>query len=212
MFPINRKFRGKNFILIIQRYLQIMTGLEKLTESMHSKIASMWFDAVLASYPNDKNKFLAKKDDLFMNPVGVNIRESIKELLKEILNRNPDYDKVKEYVEPVMRIAAVQEFGPGKACAFIFTMKEILRREFKGNLDNFYAELDEFSKKLDMTALIGFEIYMECREKIFELKARHVKERTLNILKAKDVFVEIEEVGTEIISHELFKKGGFEQQ
>ncbi|MDY0131946.1 MAG: RsbRD N-terminal domain-containing protein [Desulforegulaceae bacterium] len=189
-----------------------MTNLEKHMESIHSKIALKWFDAVLASYPNDKNKFLARKNDLFMNPVGVNIRESIKLLLKEILKTSPDYDKVQELIDPIMRIGAVQEFGPGKAVAFLFSLKEILRQEFKDDLSNFYSELDEFSKKIDMTALIGFQVYMKSREKIFELKARHVKERTLNILKAKNILAEVEEVGTEIIPHEVFKKGGFEQQ
>lgn len=189
-----------------------MTKLEKDAQSMHSKIAAMWFDAVLASYPNDKNKFLATKDDLFMNPVGVNIRDSIKILLNEILDPKPDYEKISGLLDPIMRIAAVQEFGPGKACAFIFSLKEILRRELKEGSPEFYEELDSLSKKLDMAALIGFENYMKCREKIFELKARHVKERTLNILKAKNVFAEIEEVGIDIISNEVFKKGGFEQQ
>lgn len=188
------------------------SNLEKMAESMLEKVASRWFDAVLASYPVDKNKFLAGKEDLFMNPVGMNIKDSVKETLKEILKKKPDNEKLLKLLDPVMRIAAVQEFGPAKATAFIFSLKQILREEFKNKLEDFYAELDEFSKKLDILALVAFENYMECREKIFELKARHVKERTLNILKAKDVFVEIEEVGTEIISHEVFKKGGFEQQ
>lgn len=189
-----------------------MTRLEELIESKQEKIALKWFDAVLASYPHDKNKFLATKDDLFMNPVGVNIRESIKKILTELLNKNLDNDKAQELIDPVMRIAAVQEFGPARAVVFVFSLKEILRIEFKDQIKDFYRELDEFSKKLDMLALVGFEVYMSCREKIFELKARHVKERTLNILKLKDVFAEVEEVGTEIISHDVFKSGGFEQQ
>jgi hypothetical protein len=116
-----------------------------------------------------------------------------------------------ELLDPIMRIAAVQDFGPGKACAFLFSLKEILRKEIKDKSKNFYEELDLLSKKLDMAALIGFENYMKCREKIFELKARHVKERTLNILRAHNILAEVEEVGTEIISHEVFKSG-FEQQ
>jgi hypothetical protein len=189
-----------------------MTKLEKDAQSMHSKIAAMWFDAVLASYPYDKNKFLATKDDVFMNPVGVNIRESIKILLTEVLNTKPDYDKISELLDPIMRIGAVQDFGPGKACAFLFSLKEILRKEVKDKSKSFYEELDQLSKKLDMAALVGFEKYMECREKIFELKARHVKERTLNILRVHNILAEVEEVGTEIITHEVFKQGGFEQQ
>ncbi|PID78092.1 MAG: hypothetical protein CSB21_02190 [Deltaproteobacteria bacterium] len=189
-----------------------MSKLEKNAESMMEKIASRWFDAVLASYPVDKNRFLAGKEDPFMNPVGVNIKESVKKILKEILKKKPDNEKLSKLIDPVMRIAAVQEFGPARATAFIFSLKQIFREELKNKIENFYGELDEFSKKLDVLALIGFENYMKCREKIFELKARHVKERTLNILKAKDVFAEIEEVGTDIISNEMFKKGGFEQQ
>lgn len=190
-----------------------MNKLEKLAGSNKEKISEMWFETLLASYPKDKTRFFATQKDLFLNPVGVSIEESIKKTLEEILKKNPDMDKLSEFMDPIIRIAAVQnDFGPAKATAFVFSLKEILRKEFKREVKDFYQCLDEFSKKLDRLALLSFEIFMECREKIFDLKARHVKERTLNILKSKDVFAEVEEVGTEIISHEVFKKGGFEQQ
>jgi len=189
-----------------------MNNLEQLALSSHKKIATKWFEAVLASFPEDKNKFLETQDNIFKNPVGVNIKDSVKDVLKELLKEELDNENIKKLLDPVMRISAVQEFGPARATAFIFSLKEILRTEFKDKTESFYKDLDEISKKLDILALIGFENYMECREKIFELKARHVKERTLNILKAKDVFEEIEEPGTEIIPHEVFKKGGFDQQ
>jgi len=186
-----------------------MNNLEKMIEKNKKKVLDIWFESVLNSYPKDKNRFLATKNDQFLNPIGSNIKGSLKDVLEELLKKNPDLDSLEKFLDPVIRIAAVQEFKASSATAFIFSLKEILRVEFQGEVKAFHKELDAFSSKVDMLALIAFEIYTGCREKIFELKARHVNERTLNILKAKDVFVEIPEVGTDIISHEIYKKSGF---
>jgi hypothetical protein len=56
--------------------------------------------------------------------------------------------------------------------SFAFLLKkairEILGKEIRTNQD--YDELMEFESKIDRLALQAFDIYMNCREKLFEIK------------------------------------------
>jgi len=85
-------------------------------------------------------------------------------------------------VDPIVRIRAVQAFAPSQAVAFIFSLKRVIRTVLKKELssEKLLRQLYEFDLKIDVLALIAFDAFMACREKIYDLKANEMRNRTLH--------------------------------
>ena len=75
-------------------------------------------------------------------------------------------------------------FSPSQVVSFIFSLKKIIRDDFKKEIskNNLKDELFVFETKKDQTALLAFDIFMECKEKIFEIRANEVKNLTFNAI------------------------------
>ena len=56
-----------------------------------------------------------------------------------------------------------------------------------------WDDLLKFEEKIDKAALIAFDIYMECREKIYEITADHAKNQVSSLLRKTGLISEIPE-------------------
>lgn len=142
-------------------------------------ILGKWFDAVAGSYANDFESFLKQKKDPFTNPVGHRLRQALDCLLSAVTSVQ-DAQTITDNLDPFIRIRAAQNFPPSKATAFIFVLKDILRRELHKEISagNCTGELLAMESKIDGLGLLAFDIYMQCREKLFEIKATEERNRT----------------------------------
>ncbi len=88
------------------------------------------------------------------------------------------------FLDDVVRIRAVQEFSASQAVSFVFSIKTIVRDMFGAEIkrSGFIDELLAFESRVDSVALLAFELYMECREKVFEIRATEIRNRTSRIL------------------------------
>jgi len=155
------------------------TGIYELLESHYHTIVKKWVDRVYDSYPGDGAKFLKNKKDAFANPVGFRIRRGIEGLVKELITEEPS-EGVEEFLDSILRVRAVQDFVPGDAVAFVFDLKKVIREVLAKQLDDnaqLMGELLDVEAKIDRLALLAFDIYMGCREKIFQLKVEEIKRR-----------------------------------
>jgi hypothetical protein len=61
-----------------------------------------------------------------------------------------------------------------------FFLKDVIREYTQKEISEarLFNELLLFESKIDMLSLIAFNLYMQCREKIYELKANEMKNRT----------------------------------
>lgn len=153
--------------------------IEDIIEARKSDIIEKWFDVVAQSYSGDTAHFLKKQKDPFANPVGSNIFSGLKSLM-DCLIKGYDDKVIKNVLDPIIRIRAVQTiFSPSNAISFIFDLKKILRDVLKKELkdDEIKDGLLSFETRIDDLGLIAFDLFMECREKIYELKANHEKNR-----------------------------------
>jgi hypothetical protein len=50
-----------------------------------------------------------------------------------------------------------------------------------------------FESKIDDLALLSFDIYMKCREKIYELKSNEVRNMTFRLLQRANLICEIQD-------------------
>jgi len=153
--------------------------LNTLLAQRKTAIVKKWFAATIETYPSDTAKFLKSQKDPFANPVGRTIYQGLAGLFDELL-KETDHDIMRSFLDPIVRIRAVQNFSPSQATSFIFLLKNVIRNnlqkeEFQAQL---FSELLLFESKIDELGLIAFNLYMNCREKIYELKANEMKNRT----------------------------------
>ncbi len=129
-------------------------------------ILAEWLAATLATYPDQTARMLRELRDPFRNPVGHVVRESLAAVLEEILG-GMDGEKLRAALDGIVRIRAVQDFTPSQAVAFLFALKPILRRH--GAADR--------EEAADRAALAAFDVYMACREKLYEARANEARRR-----------------------------------
>jgi hypothetical protein len=146
-------------------------GLTDLLEKKKSSIVKKWFEFVVNTYAPDAALFFKNQTDNFLNPVGGTTR-SILEKLFEALLKKVDADSIAVTMEPLIKIRAVQSFSPSQAVGFLFVLKTIIRKELKKELKKIDPEeLVSIDARIDSLALLGFDIFVQCREKIYDLKA-----------------------------------------
>jgi len=158
-------------------------NLNDLLLEKRSEILKKWFDLIIETYPEETANFLKSQKNQFSNPVGHTIFEGIEEIFKEVLGE-PEPEKVAIYLDNIIRIRAIQEFSPSKALSFLFLLKRVIRAEVMNETREYHMleELSVIESRIDDLVNISFDIYMKCREKIYELKANEVKNWTYRLL------------------------------
>ncbi len=141
-------------------------------------IFKKWFHLTIETYPEDTRRFLLRESDPFNNPVGATIKTSLESLLEQAVASRIDPYSVAESLQGLIKIRAVQDMPPSKAVEFIYGLKDILRHEFKELYRDPSAsdQLHRLDMNIDRIALIGFDLYMDSREKIFELRMRQARQ------------------------------------
>lgn len=190
-------------------------GIYQHLEAHAKEIVTAWGARFAGSYSTDGSRFILNEKDPFNNPIGAMVSEGFTEVFRLLSQQTaPAPEALREKLDPVIRLRAVQTFVPSDGVAFVFQLKnvvrEVLKKEIKGGAVS-QKELDAFADRVDQLSLAAFDIYMTCREQIYRLRASEVRTRTLNILKNKDILCEVPEVGTEILPHDVYKNGGFEK-
>ncbi len=168
--------------------------LKALLNEKRSTILKRWFDLVLDTYPAETSLLLKNKKDRFANPVGSIIFEGIENIFDEILQGiNPE--RVSPFLDNIIRVRAVQDFLPSQATSFIFLLKDVIRQELSKEIrhDGIAEELFELESQIDNLAKLSFDIYMNCREKIYELKAMELNNQTYSLLKRAKLIIDLEE-------------------
>jgi hypothetical protein len=142
-------------------------------------ITKKWVEAVINSYPTETARFLKSQSDPFANPVGQATRQGLGTLFDFLLG-DLTPDQAREALDPIIRIRSIQDFTPSRAVSFIFDIKEIARDMCGNDLRDIQkaAEMRALEKRIDELGMMAFDIYMQCREKIYALKANEMKDRT----------------------------------
>jgi hypothetical protein len=137
--------------------------------SREEAIVERWVAQTLSSYPAETRAFLSGEQDPFRNPVGHTLRKSLTELAHEVLGEM-DRDRVAKVLDALIRLRAVQNFGPAGAVGFVFGLRAAMQ-ETAG------AVSETLQRRIDELALMAFEQYMSCREQVFELRVNELRSR-----------------------------------
>ncbi len=164
---------------------------EHLTEHK-SAIQKKWFDNVVETYPNETSTFLKKQKAQFTNPVGHTLSEGIEHLFDALLQGMLP-DTVTRFLDGIVRIRAIQDFAPSEAVSFIFQLKKVIRQELGAEIlqqQGIAEELTAFDSSVDDLALFAFDLYVKCREKIYEVKANEARRMTFRLLQQARLIVD----------------------
>ncbi len=159
-------------------------NLEQILSKCKSRMVQAWFEEIIHTYPEKTAQFLRQQNDQFANPVGTTLHRELGNIFDELLQAESSENLV-NYVDAIIRVRAVQDFSPSSAAGIFFSLKKIVRKEFQRSQEEYLQELMDFEDKIDQLSQVAFDVYMNCREKIWELKAKEAQDRTRNLLREK---------------------------
>jgi hypothetical protein len=166
-------------------------GLESVVAEKKSAIVKRWFDLSIKTYPEETAGFLKNKKNRFANPVGHILFQELGSII-EGLSQGDDVNTLQPFLDNIIRIRAIQDFSASQAVAFIFLLKEVIREELAQEVEEnrIGKALLDFESRIDALALLAFDVFMKCREKIYDLKANELQNRTVRLLKRAKLVVE----------------------
>ena len=168
--------------------------LKEILLKKKSAILKKWYNEILYAYSDDTSRFFKREKDRFHNPVGYTFTHEIEVIFDELLNESFS-EELSKSLDNIIRIRAIQEFSASQAISFIFILKKILREELKNTIKekSFDEQMLKLEIKIDDLALYSFDIYMQCREKMYDIKAREAKRSVSNLLRKANLIYEIPE-------------------
>lgn len=169
--------------------------LEDHLSKKRSTIIKKWHEVIVGSYPSGTQRFFRKEKDQFANPVGHVIDTEIGVLYDEIMKKG-DSDKIASCLDSIIRVRAVQDFKPSQAVSFVLQLKDVIRKVLQGEapLNGLSGELQTLENRIDEIALLAFDIYSQCRQKIYEIRVHEVKNHLGKLLEMANLTIEIPEL------------------
>jgi hypothetical protein len=173
-------------VAVAQRLHTVTRGAEEgpmmLANSLlqhRAELLTEWFDRILEEYPPETAKFLRQQGNHFANPVGSGLREALAPIFDELVT-GWNTDKVLESLDSIIRVRAVQDFSPSGAVSFLFTLKRLLRHHFVSDGHSSGTDLETLDRRFDELVLMAFEVYSRCREEVFDIRVKQIRDLSLN--------------------------------
>lgn len=158
-------------------------ALANLVEKRRAAVMKRWYKLILETYHPDAARFMEQEGDRFLNPVGFTFTQEIESILDGIL-QGANAEKLSQSIDNILKIRAVQDFSPSKAVSPVFLLKRAVREELgaEASQQASIGELQEFESRVDRVALLAFDIYMECKQKIFDIRVNEASKRSAILL------------------------------
>jgi len=152
-------------------------SLEIIIGENRNAIVGRWVDAVLSTYAKDGADFFKRQKDRFANPLGYHLREGLEKVFDRLYRGGGGVDvEIPPELGQFVKLRAVQTFTPSEAVAFVYELKKIIvdtcgAKALLEAADEWLA----LEKRVDALALRVFDLYMENRERLFQIKINEFK-------------------------------------
>ncbi len=152
--------------------------LAEAFRNYEDKIVDRWVDYTLSSYKS--STFFKESRDKFSNPVGGNTREALGELFKLLVKKDTDPKAFVAPLDQIMRIRSIQEFTASEAVGPIHAVKHITREFLTQDSERkqFVVDLYDFEFNVDLAILAAFDLYSQCRERLYKVRIKEIKSGT----------------------------------
>jgi hypothetical protein len=150
--------------------------LEKLLLQNKATLLKRWFDLILETYPADAAALMRREQNQFKNPVGATFSREIETLFKQLCE-GVQNGECRASLDAILKIRSVQDFSPSKAVGFVFQLKRAIEGTLKSEIlrEQNIEAWRAFQSRIDALALQAFDAYMNCREKICEIRVNQAK-------------------------------------
>jgi len=174
----------------------VKDNLVSILKTKKSTIVKKWFELVVNSYPPDTASFLKGQKDQFSNPVGHTTKKGLEAVFDEVVS-GMDRDSIVSFLDPIIRIRAVQDFTPSQAVGFLLDLKIVIREKLKKELKSapVRAGMADIDANIDRLCLIGFDIFVTCREAIYQLKVNTERDKIYKAFSRAGLVTEISDNG-----------------
>lgn len=163
--------------------------LAHLLAQKKSAILERWLDLIFAMYPPETAGFLKREKDRFNNPVAFRIYEGAKGLVEAVVvGATPE--EISQSLDEIIRIKALQDFTPSQVLAFVFLLKMVIREELNKEMGadaGLAVEMLALESQIDGMALLGFDVYLKRRERLYEVKVDEIKRGVSGLLRKAGV-------------------------
>jgi len=154
--------------------------LSRTLQIKREAIAQRWLYAVYDMYAPETAKFLKKKKNPFDNPVGQRMVLGTQGVCEQLCADAMDAEAVCGHLVEMIKIRAVQDMSPSQAMSFVFMLKDAVRQELGQDADP--GLLPEIDNRVDQVALFAFDIYVKCREQMYQLRMNEMKRNVKTII------------------------------
>jgi hypothetical protein len=148
-------------------------------QSQQEAISDEWLKSVCSTYNERYATFLRDGKDRFANPVGFVFKTAIAGVVHSLISG----EETRGHLTEVVRVRAVQEFSPSEAVGFVYPLRDAIEKVCPRLSAQ---EKSEIQKRIDELALEAFDIYMECREKLAQIKINETRRALFKLLERAD--------------------------
>ena len=174
-------------------------NLNDLLTKKKSEVLNTWLDKLIESYSSDARRFFRKQKDPFANPVGTTLKREL-ENLYDFLLKEWDTNQISSIMDRIIRVRAIQDFTPSQALSFVFDLKTIIREKLKKEIISYDLQ-DEVLKieiVIDRMALLGFDVYSNCRQRLYEIRVNEVKKQISGFMRKAGIGIDFEQPKQEL--------------
>lgn len=160
--------------------------IEEILRERRDALIANWKQEVRDTYPKAGRIKFTQQPTPFTDPIGHILARDLPVLLDLVLDGEFETPRLKEHLDPLCRLRSVQVFNPSQAIGFVYSLKKVVRESLtKSELSDakVLAELLAFESRIDKLAMYAFDIYVACREDLFDLKTREANRRSDLIVK-----------------------------
>lgn len=151
-------------------------NLSSVLSEKKREILESWISRVVSSYPEEAGRYFKGNKDQFSNPVGHTIAATCARVY-DVLEKGQGLEELLPELEYFVRIRAVQTFTPSESIAFVYALKSEIKKVCQTG-DQASVSLEEwfaFEEKIDALAHTVFDLYVDCRERLYETRIREIK-------------------------------------
>ncbi len=161
-----------------------MSEIHHFLRENREAVLDQWLTSAFKMFPEQSRLLMVSNPDPFTSPIRHALSKGMAQLLDRFCVEEP-ITGGKE-LEELGRLLAVQEMPPSQSLPFIFELKTVVRKlAGKNNKRSGFSDRDwdEFQDRLEQVLFHLFDCYLKHREKIYQLKAEEMKQRTYMLLR-----------------------------
>lgn len=153
--------------------------LDRALSDKRTILVERWLQAAMRSYSDDAVRSMQREKDRFANPAGHLLTSGIGALFDELLAGAREAE-VARILDDMLKLRAVQDLTPSQAVGFVGELKRVLRASVEVTLTA--EQWSEVDARVDRLQLCAFDVYMQCRERVYAVRYNQLKKMNYTLL------------------------------